>query len=414
MLPVELIQKRKRGETHSHEELAWLVKSYTDGSLPDYQMAAWLMAANFQRLSVDESFYLTQEMKKSGQFLEFPSSVCAVDKHSTGGVGDKASLILGPIAAACGAKVPMITGRGLGHTGGTTDKLESIPGYSTAPALDEFKKTVLDLGICIIGQTPDICPADRKIYGLRDVTGTVENIPLICSSILSKKLAEGIRALVMDVKYGSGAFMSTLDDAKNLAKALIQIGNRSGIDVVANITDMNQPLGRYVGNSLEILETIEVLKGENLDQYKDTVELSLVLASQMIHLSGNANDEIEARKLAEKALKSGAAFSVFEKMCARMGGTLSALPTPKFKTEMISKFTGYVSKFNARELGMAAISIGAGRKSKSDQLDLTSGFYFHKKLGDSVSEGETLVTIFGSNESLFNECKNRLNHAIQI
>lgn len=414
MLPVDLIQKRKRGEPHSEAELAWLIKNFTDGTLPDYQMSAWLMAACFQHLTTDEAYFMTREMKNSGACLDFGDSIIAVDKHSTGGVGDKASLILGPIAAACGAKVPMITGRGLGHTGGTTDKLESIPGYNTAPSLKAFKDCILELGICIIGQTPEICPADRKIYGLRDVTGTVENIPLICSSILSKKLAEGVKALVMDVKYGSGAFMSTLDDATALAKALISIGNRSGIDVISNITDMNQPLGRYVGNSLEIQETLEILRGENLEDYQDTVELSLVLAAQMVLMCKKASSLVEARKLAEKALSSGAALGIFEKMCARLGGDLQKLPKPKFETEVKAKTAGFVSGFNARELGMAAISIGAGRRTKDDILDLTSGFYFHKKIGDAVTAGEKLVTVYGSDKSKFSEAESRLLGAIKI
>ncbi len=412
-LPVDTIRKRKNGTPHTEDEISWFIKSYMKDEIPDYQMSAWLMAANFNPLTIDETFFLTREMKNSGEYLKFDSGVPTIDKHSTGGVGDKASLILGPMAAACGLQVPMITGRGLGHTGGTTDKLESIPGYNTALNLKDFKNIVEKNGISIIGQTESLCPADRRIYGLRDVTATVESIPLICASILSKKWAEGIEGLVMDVKCGSGAFMKSEKDAENLCKNLIEIGARCGLKVVALLTNMDQPLGRCVGNALEIKETLEVLGGDK-ETYADTRELSIELTAHMLCLSDKSKTVEDCREKARDSLDSGKALQVFQSLVELHGGDLSKLPEAKTKTPLLAKEKGYITAIDTYEVGMAGVLIGAGRKNKSDQLDLNSGFYFHKKLGDHVQKGEPLLTIHCDDGEKLKNSMDRLYSAIEI
>ena len=343
-----------------------MIDGYTKGSIPDYQMAAWLMTVYFQGLSRAETASLTHEMMHSGQVLDLSSLPGRkIDKHSTGGVGDKASLILGPVAAAAGVRVPMIAGRGLGHTGGTLDKLESIPGFSINLTLPEFRQQISDLGISIMGQTAEICPADRKIYALRDVTATVESLPLICASIMSKKLAEGIDGLVMDVKFGDGAFMKSQEDALNLATRLREIGADHGKKVVALITSMDQPLGRFVGNALEVQECVDILSNkqhlaEGIDLYAEARELSLELAGYMIWLAGISESPAAGLVRAQQELTSGRALNVFHELIRQQGGQLDKLPTPTAQRQIRAQQSGYICGFSTEQIGVAAIHLRAG------------------------------------------------------
>ena len=327
-LAAELIKKKRSGLEHTREEIEFIIHGFTAGLLPDYQMSAWLMAVYFKGMTPKETASLTEVMLHSGRVLDFTNAKSlAVDKHSTGGVGDKTSMILAPIAAAAGCTVPMIAGRGLGHTGGTLDKLESIPGFNVFLSLDQFAAQVKSIGVAIIGQTGEICPADKKIYALRDVTATVESFALICASIMSKKIAEGIGALVLDVKFGSGAFMKTLEEADQLATKLMDIGTAHGKKVAVLLTDMEQPLGRFIGNSLEIAECVAILKndefmGRGRDDFEDCRELSLALAGQMIWLSGLASSADQGYEKARKVLEDGSAYAKFEDICRAQGGNL--------------------------------------------------------------------------------------------
>ncbi|MBN8535579.1 MAG: thymidine phosphorylase [Deltaproteobacteria bacterium] len=407
-LPSELIKKKRNGFCHSESEIDFLIQAYTRNEIPDYQMSAWLMAVYFQGLSDEEILYLTKSMIHSGQVVNFKSiDTFRVDKHSTGGVGDKTSLILGPIVAAAGILVPMISGRGLGHTGGTLDKLESIPGFNTQLTLKQFVENVEKHHICFIGQTREICPADKKIYALRDVTSTVESIPLICASIMSKKLAEGINGLVLDVKVGSGAFMKDLSKAEELARQLMNIGTGYGKKVTAVLTNMNQPLGRFAGNALEVFECIEILKGNRsqnslgVDLFQDTRELSLVLSAHMILLSGKYKNYEAAYQKATELLSSGKALKKFEELCELHSGNLNQFKILPPAYEIKSPSSGFFSFVNTEKVGVALIQLKAGRNQKEDILDLHSGIEFHFKTGDHVTEGDTLFTLYGSNKSLF-------------
>jgi pyrimidine-nucleoside phosphorylase len=401
-LPAELIKKKRNGAAHAPAEISFLIDSYSRGSLPDYQMAAWLMAVYFSGMSAEETAVLTEAMLHSGRQLDFSSlGSIAVDKHSTGGVGDKTSMILAPLVAAAGVHVPMIAGRGLGHTGGTLDKLEAIPGFRVGLSLDEFDQQVRTLGVAIIGQTEEICPADKKIYALRDVTATVESLPLICASIMSKKLAEGIGALVLDVKYGSGAFMKTPAQALELAEKLMAIGTAHGKKVAALITSMEQPLGRFIGNSLEMGECIAILKNEKYltrgpEDFSDTTELTLELASYMIWLGGKAKSAQEGLLLARQVLATGKAFAMFEKMCRAQGGDLSKIPVARTRVDVISASSGYVGAIDTEKVGLAALILGAGRMQKTDSVDPTAGMEIHRKLGDPVAKGDCLYTLFAN------------------
>jgi pyrimidine-nucleoside phosphorylase len=401
-LPAELIKKKRNGAAHAPAEISFLIDSYSRGSLPDYQMAAWLMAVYFSGMSAEETAVLTEAMLHSGRQLDFSSlGSIAVDKHSTGGVGDKTSMILAPLVAAAGVHVPMIAGRGLGHTGGTLDKLEAIPGFRVGLSLDEFDQQVRTLGVAIIGQTEEICPADKKIYALRDVTATVESLPLICASIMSKKLAEGIGALVLDVKYGSGAFMKTPDQALELAEKLMAIGTAHGKKVAALITNMEQPLGRFIGNSLEMGECIAILKNEKYltrgpEDFSDTTELTLELASYMIWLGGKAKSAQEGLLLAREVLATGKAFAMFEKMCRAQGGDLSKIPVARTRVDVIAASSGYVGAIDTEKVGLAALILGAGRMQKTDSVDPTAGMEIHRKLGDPVAKGDCLYTLFAN------------------
>jgi pyrimidine-nucleoside phosphorylase len=391
MIPAQIIRKKRDGQELTREEIREFVMGYVGGEIADYQMSAWLMAVFFKGMTKKETWALTETMLHSGVIADFTDvDGFKVDKHSTGGVGDKTSLIIGPLVAAAGVKVPMISGRGLGHTGGTLDKLESIPGFNTRLSLDTFKKQVTDLGVCFIGQTADICPADKKMYALRDVTGTVECIPLICASIMSKKLAEGIDGLVLDVKTGSGAFMKSRKESERLAKALMEIAQAAGKKVTALITDMNQPLGNAVGNALEVTECMDVLNGLGP---ADLRELSIELSAHMIVLGKKAKNIDSARKLAEEVLRSGEALKHFEKTVRQQGGRF---PMSKAETTTSIKAlrSGYVKAVEAEKIGLASLSLGAGRLKSDDVIDPAAGLILHKKIGDKVQKGEVLVTLY--------------------
>lgn len=390
-----LIDKKKRGEKLSEQEIKWFIQSYTDTKIPDYQMSAMLMAMFLKGMDITETAYLTDAMLESGKRLKFPGKN-VIDKHSTGGIGDKASFILAPIASAAGVKVPMIAGRGLGHTGGTVDKIEAIKGFSTSLDLDTFSEKLNKEGLVLIGQTPEIAPADRMIYALRDVTATIDSIPLITASIMSKKLAEGANGIVFDIKTGTGAFMRTTKQARELAKSLIGTSKRFKKKAVALITDMNQPLGNEVGHSNEIIESIETLKGNGP---KDLTDLSIALAAHMIHLAGVEKTYAKARKKALEMVSSGKALEEFRKLLRSQGGDVrvvddySLLPMAPGKTEILATKSGYIKMFDNTQIGLLLIELGGGRKSKTDIIDHGVGFTFHKKIGDKVKKGEPIFTI---------------------
>ncbi len=402
-IAAELIKKKRSGLEHTKAEIDFLIHGFTSGALPDYQMSAWLMAVYFKGMTPLETAKLTDCMLHSGRVLDFSKAKSiAVDKHSTGGVGDKTSLILAPIAAAAGVTVPMIAGRGLGHTGGTLDKLEAIPGFNVFLSIEQFIKQVHQLGVAIIGQTSEICPADKKIYALRDVTATVESLPLICASIMSKKIAEGIGALVLDVKFGSGAFMKTLDEADLLATKLMEIGTAYEKKVAVLLTSMEQPLGRFVGNSLEIGECVAILKNASFlgrSDFTDCRELSLELAGQMIWLGGRAKTAADGYAKALEVLENGSAFKKFEELCEAQGGSLTGLPLPATRFDVLSPSDGFVGSIDTEQIGYASLALGAGRIKSTDELDLTAGIEIHKKLGEPVKKGEPLYTLFVQNSS---------------
>jgi pyrimidine-nucleoside phosphorylase len=408
--PAELIKKKRSGQAHSVEEIRYLIESFSNGQLPDYQMSAWLMAVFFQGMTAAETAALTAAMLHSGRSLDFSHLAATVDKHSTGGVGDKTSLILAPIVAAAGVPVPMIAGRGLGHTGGTLDKLEAIPGFCISLSLEAFAKQVETLGVSIIGQTEEICPADKRIYALRDVTATVESLPLICASIMSKKLAEGLTGLVLDVKFGSGAFMKTVEQADLLATKLIEIGQAHGVKVVAYLTNMEQPLGRFIGNALEIGECLSILKNEpylgyEAEQFSDCRELSLELAGAMIWLGGKAQNAKEGVSMARALLANGQAFAKFKQLCRQQKGDLDALPVATHRLDVLAPATGFVSAYQTEQVGLAAIALGAGRLQKTDVIDPTAGLFVHKKLGEAIQQGQPLFTLFADDATKFEQAK---------
>lgn len=397
MRAVDLIRKKRDSGEHSREEIDFLVTGYTSGSLPDYQMAAWLMAVWLRGMSRSELAALTEAMLHSGEVLNFTDLPGKkVDKHSTGGVGDKTSLILAPIVAAAGLTVPMISGRGLGHTGGTLDKLEAIPGFNVNLSLDQFRHVLRECGMGLIGQTKEIAPADKKIYALRDATGTVENIGLICASIMSKKLAEGIDALVLDVKVGSGAFMKSEEEAASLAEVMIETGKRMGKKVVALITDMDQPLGRAAGHANEVAESIEILSGGGP---ADLRELSLQLAAWMLYLGERTKGVEEGRSLAELMIASGQAKQKFKQGICLQGGDDRVvdephrLPKARFHADVASPASGYISGTDCEQFGIALAILGGGREKKEDSIDHAVGLQFHKRIGDRVEKGEPFATI---------------------
>jgi len=388
------------------------------GAVPDYQMSAFLMAVYFQGMKFDETVWLTDAMLHSGEIVDLSHVPgLKVDKHSTGGVGDKLSLIVAPIAAACGVRVPMISGRGLGHTGGTLDKLESIPGFQTALSTDEYKRVIEEIGIVMIGQTESIAPADKKLYALRDVTGTVESIPLIASSIMSKKLAEGIDALVLDVKAGSGAFMTDVDEALELAKTIVAVGKRFGKKPIAFLTRMDEPLGCAVGNWLEVAESVRVLQGE---YRSDLLELSTVLAGAMIKLGGKAASIQEGAGRAKEALQSGKAYRKFLEMVKRQGGDVAVVERPEtyprseYSLELKSAKRGFIASMEAREVGLACCLLGAGRLKVDDPIDPKAGILLKKKVGDFVERGEAIAVLFTDRQEALRDVENRLLDSIRV
>lgn len=421
LLPAEIIKKKRNSQPLTEEEISFFIRSYTDGVIPDYQMSALLMAIYFQGMNETETLALTKCMLNSGVVVDFKGSPgFKVDKHSTGGVGDKTSLILGPIVAAVGLPVPMISGRGLGHTGGTLDKLESIPGFNTQLTIEDFITLTNRHRICFIGQTKEICPADKKIYALRDVTATVESLPLICASIMSKKIAEGIDGLVLDVKFGSGAFMKNPEKSEQLAKSLMSIAQGYGKKVAALLTNMDQPLGRYAGNSLEVEECISIMKNQHFtglngkDMYEDTRELSLQLSAYMIWLGGGAASVEDAYHLAQVALGSGRAMEKFEELCRIHMGDLKALPTPKHKHEVFATEAGFITAMNTEKIGIAGIQIKAGRAKTSDIIEPTAGIEFHFKTGDKVDKGQPLFTLHGADLSLLQGVEKQLRDSVAL
>lgn len=400
---IDVIRKKRDGGELSREEIDALVGGYTRDEIPDYQASAWLMAVLLKGFTRAETAALTDAMLRSGEVLDFsdlPSR--KVDKHSTGGVGDKTSLVLAPLAAAAGLTVPMISGRGLGHTGGTLDKLESIPGFNVNLSVARFRKLLETCGCAMIGQTAEIAPADRKIYALRDVTGTVESPFLICASIMSKKLAEGIDSLVLDVKTGSGAFMKKEEDAIFLAELMVETGERMGKKMAALITDMDQPLGRYVGNALEVVEVLEVLRGAGP---KDLVELCLELAAWMFFLGECAATVQEGKQMARQLIASGAALAKFREMVELQGGDAKVvdhperLPRAKHTLDVLSPSAGFVTSIQCEQAGTACVILGGGRERKEDSVDPAVGFVLHKKVGDSVTAGEALCTVHYNSEA---------------
>lgn len=419
MNPVELIRKKRNGDALSKEELEYFVMGYIRGDVREYQMSAFLMAVYFKGMTVEETVALTDVMLHSGEVIDLSTIPGRkVDKHSTGGVGDKVSLILVPIVAACGVPVPMISGRGLGHTGGTLDKLESIPGFRTNLSVSEYKQIVGDVGAVLIGQTDHIAPADKKMYALRDVTATVASVPLIAGSIMSKKLAEGIDALVLDVKTGNGAFMQEYDDAVALAKALVSIGTGVGKETIGFITDMNQPLGTAVGNWLEVLESVECLRGKNVP---DLMEVTYVLGGAMLHLGGKADSIEEGMKLCHSAVWSGKAYEKFLQIVERQGGDVLYLKQPelypvmsRFAREVKSTTSGYVTGFETLRIGMISTELGAGRQHVDDMIDPKAGIVFRKKVGDKVEKGETLAIVYTDKERALESALSDLTSAIRI
>jgi len=418
MRAVDLIRKKRDSGEHSREEIDFLITGYTRGDIPDYQMAAWLMATWIRGLNRSETAALTEAMLYSGEVVNLDRIAGKkVDKHSTGGVGDKTSLILAPIVAAGGLTVPMISGRGLGHTGGTLDKLESIPGFNVNLTLEEFFGVLRECGMGLIGQTAEIAPADKKIYALRDVTSTVENIGLICASIMSKKLAEGIDALVLDVKTGSGAFMKREEDAIHLAEVMVETGQRMGKKVVALITDMNQPLGRMAGHSNEIAECIDVLSGGGP---ADLRELSIQLSAWMFFL-GQRTKTLEAgRQLAEKMIVTGQAKEKFKQGIRLQGGEERVvddpqlLPQARSRAEVPSPSSGFIAATNCEQLGTALAMLGGGREKKEDTIDHAVGLEFHKRICDRAEKGERLVTIHYNSGTKLAEAQSLIAESYQF
>lgn len=415
---VEIIRKKRDKNVLTEEEIQFMISSYTKQKLPDYQFSAFLMAGYLNGFTKEETSFLTKAMLYSGKIIDLTGvESIKIDKHSTGGVGDKTSLIIAPIVACTGICVPMISGRGLGHTGGTLDKLESIPGFRTNLNLREYKKQLQKIGAVLIGQTQEIAPADKTIYSLRDVTATVESIPLITGSIMSKKLAEGIDGLVLDVKTGSGAFMKKYEDAISLAEALIDTAKSFDKKVIAFITDMNQPLGNYIGNWLEVYECIKVLKNE-VDN--DLSSLSLSLAGAMIYLGNKAGSIEEGTQIAKDIVKSGKAFDKFSEIVRHQGGSVKFIldpesyPNAKYYDSVKLESTGYVSEIDNYEIGMAALELGAGRKVKEDKIDPTAGIVFYAKLGEEITKTKIAAEVYSSSRKRNEKAKERILSAIKL
>ncbi|MDM5195100.1 pyrimidine-nucleoside phosphorylase [Bacillus hominis] len=404
MRMVDLIAKKRDGQALTTEEINFIVEGYTNGDIPDYQVSSLAMAIFFQDMNDQERADLTMAMVNSGDTIDLSAiEGVKVDKHSTGGVGDTTTLVLGPLVAALGVPVAKMSGRGLGHTGGTIDKLEAVPGFHVEIENDEFMRLVNENKIAVIGQSGNLTPADKKLYALRDVTATVNSIPLIASSIMSKKIAAGADAIVLDVKTGAGAFMKTDEDAKRLAEAMVRIGNNVGRNTMAVISDMSQPLGEAIGNALEVQEAIDTLQGKGP---KDLEELCLTLGSQMVYLAGQASSLEDAREKLIEVMNNGKALESFKTFLSAQGGDASVvddpskLPQAQYKIEVEAKEDGYVSEIVADEIGTAAMLLGAGRATKESEIDLAVGLMLRKKVGDSVKKGDSLVTIYANRENV--------------
>lgn len=413
----DIIKKKRDGGKLSEAEINYFVKGCTDGSIPDYQISALCMAIYFQGMDLEETTALTLAVRDSGEKLDFSNiKGIRVDKHSTGGVGDKTSLVIAPIVASLGLKVAKMSGRGLGHTGGTVDKLESIPNFNTALSTEDFERIVNETGIAIVGQTATLAPADKKLYAIRDVTATVDSMPLIAASIMGKKLAADDDCIVLDVKTGSGSFMKTIEDSKELAELMVGIGKKAGKKVLALITDMDVPLGNAIGNSLEVKEAIATLHGNGP---KDFTEVCLALASDMLYLAG-LGTENECRVLANNAIKSGNAFNKFREMVVAQGGDVSVIDDPskfpeaKYKENVYAEKSGYISKVDTEGYGIASLMLGAGRNAVGENIDYSAGIVLKKKTGDFVRVGEAIATLYTDDETRIREVIQRFNDATFI
>ena len=417
MRMIDIIEKKRDGKSLTKEEIEFFVNGYTHGEVPDYQASSLAMAIFFQDMNDEERAALTMSMVNSGEKIDLSDiNGIKVDKHSTGGVGDTTTLVLAPLVAAVGVPVAKMSGRGLGHTGGTIDKLESVKGFNVEISEKDFIKLVNDNQVAVIGQSGNLTPADKKLYALRDVTGTVNSIPLIASSIMSKKIAAGADAIVLDVKTGSGAFMKTLDDAEALAHAMVRIGNNVGRNTMAIISDMSQPLGNAIGNALELKEAIATLKGNGP---KDLTELVLTLGSQMVVLAEQAESLDEARQMLIDAIKTGKALNKFKTFLSNQGGDDSIvdspekLPSAKYQVEFKAKKDGYITEIIANEIGVASMMLGAGRQTKEDVIDLGVGIVLNKKVGEHVEKGENILTIH-TNTKKIDDILNKLDNSITI
>jgi pyrimidine-nucleoside phosphorylase len=420
LLPAQIIQKKRDGHALTEEEIKFFINGFTSGELPDYQMSAMAMAICFQGMSFDETMWLTRAMIASGKIVEWKRQpgLFYADKHSTGGIGDKTSLIIAPLVAACGVKVPMISGRGLGPTGGTLDKLESISGFNVNLPLDQFQRITDKVGACMIGQTAEIAPADKKLYALRDVTATVSCLPLIVGSIMCKKLAENVDGLVLDVKWGSGAFMRTRETSAELARAMVEVGKRYGKKVVALQTDMNQPLGQQIGNALEVRECIELMNGSA--RADDLMEVTLALSAEMLLMAGVAKNLADARQMLQKKLASGEALKKFAEMITAQGGDakvcddIKRLPIARQTRAIAAPKTGFVQAIECDQIGYAVIALGGGRKVSADKIDFAVGFEQPKKIGDAVKADEPLMIMHYNDATRAAEAERMAQHAYTI
>lgn len=413
----DLIEKKKCGQTLSTEEIKWMITEYVDGNIPDYQMSAFLMSVYFKGMTDEELTALTESMAHSGDTVDLSAiNGIKADKHSTGGVGDKTTLIIAPIVAACGIKIAKMSGRGLGHTGGTIDKLESIPGFRVSIPNQEFFDIVNKVGISVIGQSGNLAPADKKLYALRDVTATVDSIPLIAASIMSKKLAAGSDCILLDVKTGSGAFMKSIEDSITLAQKMVNIGTRAGRKIAALITNMDIPLGNAIGNSLEVVEAVNVLQGHGPE---DLTKVSLELAANMLYIAGKGTME-ECKEQAKAAIANGTAIEKLKDMVRAQGGDVAVIEdTNNFKKaeyyyEVIARESGTITHINTEEVGIASVALGAGRETKESEIDYQAGIILHKKTGDTVQVGDTLATLYTSSFDSVKEAERMLIEAYTI
>ncbi len=418
MRAYDIIYKKREGKKLSEEEISFLIKGYVNNEIPDYQLSAWAMAVFFQGMDAEETAHLTMSMARSGDMIDLsPIKGVKVDKHSTGGVGDTTTLVLAPLVAAAGIPVAKMSGRGLGHTGGTIDKLEAISNFNTSLSREDFINNVNQYGVAVVGQTGNLTPADKKLYSLRDVTATVDSIPLIASSIMSKKIAGGADGIVLDVKIGSGAFMKEISGARELARTMVDIGNEVGRKTRAVITDMNQPLGFAVGNALEVKEAIATLQGKGP---ADLTELCLTLGANMLYLAGNEQSTEKARTILEKKLNDGSALNKFKELIIAQGGDAAVIDNPELlatadlQIELKSEKAGYISEINALEVGLTAMLLGAGRETKDDNIKMDVGIMLNKKYGDQVKAGEVLATLHLDNNEIVDQAKERLRNSFSI